>query len=252
MAFGSGRKRSISFTLIELLVVIAIIAILAAMLLPALKKAKESGHKAVCTSNLRQIQLSIISYAIDSNGWFHQYHQSVSFAPNGANTIKHSLPAPGIPYGAGILYYMDYLKNLSVYYCPSNSYLNTYSDHGPDAAKAKWNTASDIFSDYSIDAPVIETWGADFHKNDGIWVIPGWQTGRWCPCMPVMADIFGTRDGELHRPHSFGGFNVSKADGSVKWMPRSQIDNAGWLDEGTIFRHGGNSRTVWVKAHNYQ
>lgn len=63
------RGNSKQFTLIELLVVIAIIAILAAILMPALSSARERGRSAACISNLKQIALGCQGYTDDFNGW---------------------------------------------------------------------------------------------------------------------------------------------------------------------------------------
>lgn len=65
-----GKNKKSGFTLIELLVVVAIIAILAAMLLPALSKAREKARQAVCMNNIKQITMALIQYTNDYDGYF--------------------------------------------------------------------------------------------------------------------------------------------------------------------------------------
>ncbi len=74
-------RKNHGFTLIELLVVISIIALLIALLLPALGHAKESARTALCMSNLRQHMLSFAAYAQDHGGWLPRLGSS-NVAPN--------------------------------------------------------------------------------------------------------------------------------------------------------------------------
>lgn len=68
-----NKTKPQAFTLIELLVVIAIIAVLAAMLLPALKRAKDQAQQAYCRNNLKQLGLGMMVYLDDSDGKFPNY-----------------------------------------------------------------------------------------------------------------------------------------------------------------------------------
>lgn len=63
-----SRSRSRAFTLVELLVVIGIIALLIAILLPVMKKAREAANVTQCASNLRQVALAVLQYANDNKG----------------------------------------------------------------------------------------------------------------------------------------------------------------------------------------
>ena len=125
------------FTLIELLVVIAIIAILAAMLLPALAAAKQKAYLASCLNNVKQISVGASLYVNDYNDWLppssgigsqtgfnavaqEEYGTYVWQGPANTPQLNAAAPVAGGTYeNYGYLFQMNVAGNGSIFFCPS-------------------------------------------------------------------------------------------------------------------------------------
>lgn len=157
-----SRSKSLmfrNFTLIELLITIAIIAILAAMLLPALNQARETARRGKCLSNQKQIGTAMIMYADDSAGW----------------SAFSTMPTTGRqrPTYAGILHITKHLVSPKVYICPSAaSYKNSEqclkaTNPGVDLWATGGNTLYDWVhyapNDYYVKWPTT-VWGTPTRK----------------------------------------------------------------------------------------
>jgi len=139
-AAESGRERWVifqkAFTLVELLVVISIIALLAALLLPALRTAKQKSQIPVCGNNLRQIGVAVAMYADDNNGIA---VPALSYVPAWHSNVNRDWATLLLPYlNQNIAYQETLSKGLAPYYsnttvplyhCPPD--INTTAAGGP-------------------------------------------------------------------------------------------------------------------------
>jgi prepilin-type N-terminal cleavage/methylation domain-containing protein/prepilin-type processing-associated H-X9-DG protein len=204
-----------AFTLIELLVVIAIIAILAAMILPALSKAKQRAWTISCNSNLRQIGLGMKMFAGDNQELY----------PESGGDIYWSTTNPNSPTNSWMQQIFSYVGSTNVFNCPGNSQL-PFDMQGPfnyfNGARAAYIVAGGFAS---VDERQIHYPSAQVLSGDTCG-IPD-KTGDGGSFDPLDADkddytqncVGGEDNGtpyELWQVHS-GGQNILFTDGHVKW-----------------------------------
>jgi prepilin-type N-terminal cleavage/methylation domain-containing protein/prepilin-type processing-associated H-X9-DG protein len=215
-AFWRGDRRA--FTLVELLVVIAIIAILAALLLPALTAAKQRAWTIRCTSNLHQIGIGMKMFADDNGGYY----------PESGGDIHWGATDPGTTKPSWMEQIFPYTSNTNIYNCPANAQL-PLTMQGPfnyfNGARAAYVM---VTNDASVkDAQIL--YSSAFVLSGDTCGIPKVTSGEGAGMTfdPLDADkddytqncVGGATNGtpfELWQVHSLGQ-NILFADGHSKW-----------------------------------
>jgi len=161
------RKKSGAFTLIELLVVIAIIAILAAMLLPALARAKARAQRINCVNNMKQISLALKTWAIDNQGAFPMNVTPANGGPavpaGTANSYTSQLGSnPGANAALMYLFYQqlsDALSTPKILFCPSEGVSTWASSPATSFVNGSGGTylANNTFISYALGIDAIDS-----------------------------------------------------------------------------------------------
>ena len=243
------RKYDDAFTLIELLVVIAIIALLIALLLPAIRNAKEHAVRTQCASNQHQLCIALVAYAVDRNGqlpW--SSHRSVGGQGNILRARVYDTLVD------------DYGVEGQAWFCPNaeDYFRSVYPDTYPRCSRGMWTQS---FSDEHTPFEEIhigyqyagglsvgyQTLGETFEEvrsphvleDPSDWVLTADRFNLWwAPALGqfpndeyeiVMVNHVRPRGGYYPvAGYGFGipdGSNVGRLDGSVRWKRWPELEH---------------------------
>jgi prepilin-type N-terminal cleavage/methylation domain-containing protein/prepilin-type processing-associated H-X9-DG protein len=259
--------KKVNFTLIELLVVIAIIAILAAMLLPALKTARFTAKKALCQSNHKQLYTSTGLYATDFNGWMPptngwnnvrgQEYYNNGYAAFEGTTITH--PAW---WGVGLFAGVGYMPPNEVFNCPdyhSTEWSDIYKDdvfrfkEMYDTIKA--GTVKTTSGAYCLNSQAYYETSSYYpgNRSKGKLGFSGFPGGArndpdksWYGYVAITSLIhcnLRKLDDPNDGAHQDKGFNCTYYDGHVKWLPTPPSTLAVWSGNSAISTYGSSYTT---------